>query len=103
MNDIVKDIDGEIVHISRATVVGSIPPYFDENSQTWVAVREHLVNLLAEARVRNDSINNSAEQTAAIRGEIKLIKRLLNLPEQAKKGREQRPQKPRQIMPGEEY
>ena len=49
----------------------------------WLQLAMWAREQLASARVRNDSASNSAEDTAVIRGEIKFIKKLLGLPEEA--------------------
>ena len=46
----------------------------------WAKVEAWLRKELEAARVKNDSISLSPEETAAYRGEIRLLKRMLDLP-----------------------
>ena len=41
---------------------------------------------LERARVKNDAVGLSENETAALRGEIKMLKRFLDLPNQATRG-----------------
>lgn len=50
----------------------------DFNSGLWVRLRKHYEERLGELRAKNDA-PLSAEETAAIRGRIAEIKRLLDL------------------------
>jgi hypothetical protein len=52
----------------------------DQSSGTWKFIKQWAEEELELARKRNDAISVSAEKTAAIRGEIKTLKRLANLP-----------------------
>ncbi len=52
----------------------------DPRSPTWVYVRTWATEALQKAREKNDSINNDLTKTSAIRGEIKILKELINLP-----------------------
>lgn len=52
----------------------------DPRSPTWAYVRNWATEALQKAREKNDSINNDLTKTSAIRGEIKILKELLNLP-----------------------
>jgi len=55
----------------------------DFNTQTWHQVKTWAETQLAQARVKNDSLQLSAEETSALRGEIRTLKRLLGLPKEA--------------------
>lgn len=62
-----------------------IPPVnphaiLDPRSQTWIFVSTWAQERLEKARVRNDNPNTDMTQTAVLRGEIKLLKELINLP-----------------------
>ena len=85
-----------MIDIENQEIELVVPAYFDENSQTWAAMKEMLESLLADTRKRNDSFRNTPDQTAAIRGEVKLLKQLLKIPEKVRKGRAKRPQTIRQ-------
>ncbi len=52
----------------------------DKQSKTWFFIEDYLKMCLNKAREENDSMNKDALQTAAIRGRIKMIKELLDLP-----------------------
>lgn len=56
----------------------------DPNSSTWHAVATWAQDEIERLRKRNDSLNNAPDETAALRGEIRALKRLLTLtqPEQ---------------------
>jgi hypothetical protein len=54
----------------------------DRASGLWLRLREHLGERLASARVRNDHDTLTEQQTAALRGEIRCLKRLLVLGEE---------------------
>lgn len=56
--------------------LNAINPY----SPTWIFVRAWAEEALTKAREKNDSINKDATQTAVLRGEIKILKELINLP-----------------------
>jgi hypothetical protein len=49
----------------------------------WAKVETWARKELEAARVKNDSTSLSPEETAAYRGEIRLLKRILDLPNQA--------------------
>lgn len=51
----------------------------DLQSAVWLKVKEHLEAELAERREYNDGLSLTEVETAAIRGEIKRLKRLLKL------------------------
>ncbi len=58
-------------------LTGQIDPY----SPTWRFVRAWAESSLMKARERNDNVNKDATQTAALRGEIRILKELIALPE----------------------
>jgi hypothetical protein len=62
----------------------------DEYSDTWVFVRNWAESELTKAREENDSFKRDDIQTAALRGRIKLLKELMELPLPPRKER-QRP------------
>jgi hypothetical protein len=50
---------------------------------TWADVRQWAQTEIEKLRVRNDSTELDYEQTLAVRGEIRALKRLLDLPKRA--------------------
>lgn len=62
----------------------SLPGYLDVNSPTWHYVQGWALERINKARERNDNINRDLVQTAALRGEIKALKELINLSKPAK-------------------
>jgi hypothetical protein len=56
------------------------PGNLDPGSQTWLYIRNWATEKLKEVREKNDSINRDTTQTAVLRGEIKILKELINLP-----------------------
>ena len=48
-------------------------------SPTWLTLRDHLREELASLHNRNEHTDNTEIETAAIRGEIKAIRKLLAL------------------------
>lgn len=50
----------------------------EKASHLWVRLREHLEERLADARRRNDRLMSETE-TAAVRGEIQLLKKIIAL------------------------
>lgn len=55
-----------------------------QTTYEWVAAAAPYLNSEIERlRRANDGLDLSTEQTAAIRGELRLLKRILGLPEQA--------------------
>lgn len=54
---------------------------FDEHSSTWKFIRDFCLKELENARIKNDSVLLTAEKTAALRGDIRTLKMLANLPE----------------------
>lgn len=51
---------------------------YDKSQGLWLRLREHLIERLAMARVKNDAVMSDYE-TALLRGEIKCLKRLIAL------------------------
>jgi hypothetical protein len=58
----------------------------DFSSPTWHQLRKWAESELVRARVKNDVVGLSENETAALRGEIKMLKRFLDLPNQATRG-----------------
>jgi hypothetical protein len=52
----------------------------DKASGLWLRLKEHFEERIAAARQRNDNIQSDAD-TAALRGEIRALKRLVRLGE----------------------
>lgn len=52
---------------------------FDKANGTWLRLREQLEDRLASARLRNDDVTHSEQATAALRGEIRVLKSLIRL------------------------
>lgn len=52
----------------------------DPRSQTWIFVSVWANEALKKAREKNDSVNCDLTKTAVLRGEIKILKELINLP-----------------------
>lgn len=50
---------------------------------TWAHVQKWADEELSRLRTRNDSVELTPDQTASLRGEIRALKRLLALPEEA--------------------
>ena len=55
-------------------------------SDTWHKLRKWAEAELERARVRNDAVVLSEHDTAALRGEIRMLKRFLDLPQAATRG-----------------
>ena len=53
------------------------------NSPEWHTLRKWAEEQLKKAREKNDLISLNDIETAALRGEIRLIKRILDLPNEA--------------------
>ncbi len=70
--------------LSPAPIDGGI---LDPRSGTWAYLNKHLNAELVKAREANDSIRRTEIQTAEIRGRIRLIKELLELPNIEKKNK----------------
>ena len=58
----------------------------DFTTATWHQMRKWAETELERARVKNDAVGLSENETAALRGEIKMLKRLLDLPNAATRG-----------------
>lgn len=58
----------------------------DINSATWHALRKWAESELEKARRKNDAVELTECDTAALRGEIRFIKRFLDLPNAAARG-----------------
>lgn len=55
-------------------------------SDTWHKLRKWAEAELERARMRNDAVGLSENDTAALRGEIRMLKRFLDLPQAATRG-----------------
>ena len=55
----------------------------DFNSHAWHALRTWAQGELNKAKDKNDAVSLSDLETAALRGEIRVLKRFLDLPHQA--------------------
>ena len=53
----------------------------DFNSPQWHVLRKWTEEQLSKAREKNDAVSMSEIDTAALRGEIRVLKRILDLPE----------------------
>lgn len=58
----------------------------DFTSSTWHSLRKWAESELDRARTRNDAVGLSDTETAALRGEIRMLKRFLDLPNAATRG-----------------
>jgi hypothetical protein len=58
----------------------------DYTSATWHLLRKWAEAQLELARKKNDAVQLSDIETAALRGEIRFIKRFLDLPNEAARG-----------------
>ena len=58
----------------------------DFSSATWHQLRKWAEEQLRRAREKNDAVGLSDIETAALRGEIRLLKRFLDLPNEATRG-----------------
>jgi hypothetical protein len=58
----------------------------DFTSPTWHLLRKWAESQLESARVKNDAVGLSDNETAALRGEIRMLKRFLDLPQAATRG-----------------
>ncbi len=54
--------------------------------EEWLKVERWAAEELDKARKKNDAIGLTADETAAYRGEIRLLKRILDLPKSATLG-----------------
>ena len=57
----------------------------DFSSPAWHQIKRRIQEELEKARLKNDAVIDQI-QTAALRGEIRLLKRILDLPNQATRG-----------------
>lgn len=55
----------------------------DFSSSTWHQLRKWAEEQLRKAREKNDAVDLSDVDTAVLRGEIRVLKRFLDLPNQA--------------------
>ena len=58
----------------------------DFQTPTWHQIRKWVEAEVTKCRQKNDALGLSAEETAALRGEIRAYKKLLGLPEQVARG-----------------
>lgn len=58
----------------------------DYSSATWHQLRKWAEAQLKKAREKNDAVGLSDTETAALRGEIRVLKRFLDLPNEATRG-----------------
>jgi hypothetical protein len=58
----------------------------DFNSATWHLLRKWAEEELRRAREKNDAVSLSDTETAALRGEIRVLKKFLDLPNAATRG-----------------
>lgn len=58
----------------------------DFSSDTWHRLRKWAEAELERARLKNDAVNLSDIETAALRGEIRTLKKFLDLPNAATRG-----------------
>lgn len=58
----------------------------DFSSSTWHLARKWAEEQLRKAREKNDAVGLSETETAALRGEIRVLKRFLDLPNEAARG-----------------
>lgn len=58
----------------------------DFQSATWHQLRKWAEDQLRRAREKNDSVKLAPDDTAALRGEIRLLKKFLDLPNVAARG-----------------
>ncbi len=55
----------------------------DFSNPVWHKVRVWAEQEIAKARTKNDALGLTIEETSALRGEIRALKRLIGLPQQA--------------------
>lgn len=60
---------------------------FDSQSSTWIYISNHLVDRIDFLHNKNDNVTLSMEKTQAIRGAIKELKQLLDLPNKVDKNK----------------
>lgn len=54
----------------------------DFQSSAWHQIRKWAEDEMAKCRQKNDALGLSGEETAALRGEIRALKKLIGLPAQ---------------------
>lgn len=89
----IKDVPGNIEQkkeneyhvILPANGLLNNPGSFDKNSPTWAFLMQWVEKNLDKLRIKNDIVSLEELQTAALRGEIKMLKRIKNIPEELKK------------------
>ena len=54
----------------------------DFQSATWHQLRKWAEDQLKRAREKNDALKLTTDETAALRGEIRLLKKFLDLPKE---------------------
>jgi hypothetical protein len=52
----------------------------DPRSPTWAFIKNWAEESMQKAREKNDNINRDLIQTSMLRGEVKILKELINLP-----------------------
>jgi hypothetical protein len=58
----------------------------DYQSATWHQLRKWAEGQLTRAREKNDALKLTPDETAALRGEIRMLKKFLDLPNAAARG-----------------
>jgi hypothetical protein len=58
----------------------------DFTTPTWHSLRKWAETQLESARTKNDAVGLSEIETAALRGEIRMLKKFLDLPQAATRG-----------------
>ena len=76
----------QIINAELSGEKGFAEGQLETGSLTWMFIRKWANNKLNEARISNDSLEKNETQTAALRGRISILKDILALPEQPKKG-----------------
>jgi hypothetical protein len=59
--------------------------YAESQEPLWLKLRAHLVEQLTDLRLKNENINQTEKEFASTVGQIKLLKRLLDMEYQEKK------------------
>lgn len=65
---------------------GFLISMIDYQSATWHQLRKWAEEQLKRAREKNDALKLTPDETAAIRGEIRMLKKFLDLPNEAARG-----------------
>lgn len=63
----------------------------DYQSATWHQLRKWAEEQLKRAREKNDALKLTPDETSALRGEIRMLKKFLDLPNAAARGVELNP------------